>query len=171
MSNRANRSFEIITRDDLKHLGQLALSNFADFFARNPHHAYLGRLRLICLLQTAAKHYVEPDQCRKPDQRCGGVNDFDVCGFFQAVPGQHLFPRRKCKLDFGPSKFGRHPKEGKRIEGRRVDVVWRDIVMEPPETPIDSVRRHLRSASSRSSAHFWAANPSWCSGRRSISVR
>jgi hypothetical protein len=26
------------------------------------------------------------DQCRKPDQRRGGVNDFDVCGFFQQFP-------------------------------------------------------------------------------------
>ncbi len=38
----------------------------------------------------------------------------------KAVPGQHLFPRRKCKLDFGPSKFGRHPKKAKASRA----VVW-----------------------------------------------
>ncbi len=104
---------------------QLALSNFEKFFTWNPTHPYVGRLRLICLLQTAAKRYVEPDQ-GTPDRGEGGVNDFDVCGFFQTVPGRHVYPRRKVSVDFGPSKFGHHP-EDEGFTGRRVDVMWRDI--------------------------------------------
>jgi hypothetical protein len=116
MSNRANRSFENITPDDLKHLSQLALNNFEDFFRRNPKHPYVGRMRLICLLQTAAKHYVEPDQGNSKSRK-GGVNDFDVCGIFEAIPNRHLFARRKCQLDFGPSKFGRNPDDDNDSKG------------------------------------------------------
>jgi hypothetical protein len=159
MSNRANRSFEIITHDDLKRLGQLALSNFEDFFRRNPGHRYMGRLRLICLLQTAAKHFVEPDKCLEPNQRTGGVNDFDVCGFFQAMP-KSLYAQRKCQLDFGPSKFSRNPDDGKHFRGRRVDVMWRSIEMKPPETPIESLQRYLRDARPNSSAGgYWRKKP------------
>jgi hypothetical protein len=159
VSDRANRSFEIITRDDLERLGQLALSNFDDFFRRNPDHPYLARLRLICLLQTAAKHYVEPDHCRKPNQRCGGVNDFDVCGFFDAVASRRLYSRRKCQLDFGSSKFGRNPDDGERFNGRRVDVMWRSIKVESAETPIQAMQRYLQNASPNSSAGHWKAKP------------
>jgi hypothetical protein len=159
MSNRANRSFAVITADDLKHLAQLALSNFDDFFTRNPSHPYLRRLRLICLLQTAAKHFVEPDKCLEPNQRWGGVNDFDVCGFFQAIPGRFLYPQRKCTMDFGPSKFGHHP-EDEGFTGRRVDVMWRSIKMQPSETPIESVQRYLRNAPPKSSAgRYWTVKP------------
>jgi hypothetical protein len=112
MSDRAGRSFEKITRSDLERLSQLALINFEEFFACNPDHPYVGRLRLICLLQTAAKHYVEPDRCVTSDQKAGGVNDFDVCGFFETMPGRHLYAQRKVNLDFRPSRFGRHPKDG-----------------------------------------------------------
>jgi hypothetical protein len=159
MSDFANRSFERITRDDLMRLAQLASVNFKDFFARNLGHAYSGQLRLICLIQSAAKHYVDPDQCVEPDQKRGGVNDFDVCGFFQAIPGQHLFAQRRCKLDFGLSKFGRNPEEGEHFKGRRVDVLWRSINMQASEAPIESVQRHLRDAHPKSSAKFWAAKP------------
>ena len=158
MSDYANRSFERITPDDLGRIGQLALSDFEDFFARNPKHPYNGQLRLICLLQTAAKHYVNPDKCIEPDQRSGGVNDFDVCGFFQAIPRRRLFAQRKTQLDFGPSKFGRNPNEGERFKGRRVDVMWRSIDIFNSETPIESVQRYLEEARTRSFA-YWAAKP------------
>jgi hypothetical protein len=140
MSDRANRSFEKITRNDLKHLCRLAFSNFEDFFKRNPEHPYHGRLRLIYLLQTAAKHYIEPDQCRSPHQTEGGVNDFDICGFFETMVGRHLYPQRKCNVDFGPSKFGRNSDDGERFEGRRVDVMWRDIPREATESPASARR-------------------------------
>jgi hypothetical protein len=158
MSNRANRSFEKITPDDLKHLSQLALNNFEDFFRRNPKHPYVGRMRLICLLQTAAKHYVEPDQGNSKSRK-GGVNDFDVCGIFEAIPNRHLFARRKCQLDFGPSKFGRNPDDDERFKGRRVDVVWRSIKFEPLESAIHALQRYLQKALLRSSPGLWRAKP------------
>jgi hypothetical protein len=159
MSDSKNRSFERITLDDLARLAQLALGNFEGFFARNPKHPYNGKLRLICLLQTAAKHYVDPDKCIEAEQRWGGVNDFDVCGFFQAVPGRPLFAQRKCALDFGPSRFGRNPNEGERFEGRRVDVMWRSIDVRMSESPIESVQRYLRDGPIGSSAGYWVVKP------------
>ncbi len=159
MSDRANRSFEIITADDLKRLGQLALSNFEDFFRRNPKHPYVERLRLICLLQTAAKHYVEPDQ-GNPASTKGGVNDFDVCGFFEALPNRHLYSQRKCNLDFGRSKFGRNPDDGERFSGRRLDVMWRDINFGSAESPIHAVQRYLQNAPPHSSSgKYWKKKP------------
>jgi hypothetical protein len=151
---------EKITLDDLKRLTHLALSNFEDFFSRNPGHDYVGRLRLICLLQTAAKHYVEPDLCTSPDQTWGGVNDFDVCGFFETVSGRHLYAQRKVNLDFGPSKFGRNPDDGEQYKGRRVDVMWRDIVINLGQTSVEAVQGYLRNARPGTSAHdHWAAKP------------
>ncbi len=158
LSHYKNRSFERITLDDLRHLAQLALSDFKAFFARNPKHPYKDQLRLICLLQTAAKHYVDPDTCIEPDQRWGGVNDFDVCGFFEAIPRRHLFARRKRQLDFGASRFGRNPVEDERFKGRRVDVMWRSIDRLKSETPIESVQRYLRDARA-GSATYWSAKP------------
>ncbi len=159
MSHSANRSFERITTGDLARLAQLASRNFEEFFARNPGHAYRKQLRLICLLQTAAKHYVDPDQCVERNQTWGGVNDFDVCGFFQAIPARPLYARRHGRLDFGPSKFGRNPDEGERYKGRRVDVLWRAIDMPSSKTPIESVQQYLRDAPPKSSAKYWAAKP------------
>jgi hypothetical protein len=158
MSARAGRSFEKITRSDLERLASLALGDFGEFFVHNPRHPYVGRLRFICLLQTAAKHYVEPDQGNAKSRR-GGVNDFDVCGFFETVPNRHLYPQRKVNFDFGSSKFGRHPEDDEKYQGRRVDVMWRDIRIKPGETPTDAVGRYLRNAAPGSSADFWAAKP------------
>jgi hypothetical protein len=135
------------------------LDDFDDFFTRYPQHPYHGQLRLICLLQTAAKHYVDPDHCLEPNQTWGGVNDFDVCGFFEAVPRRQLCPRRRSTVDFGPSKFGRNPDDGEHFKGRRVDVLWRSINMRASETPIESVQRYLRNAPANSSARLWVAKP------------
>jgi hypothetical protein len=154
MSNNANRSFERIMRNDLARLARLALSNFDDFFAIHPDHPYAGRLRLICLMQTAAKHYVSPDRCAAPNQTWGGVNDFDVCGFFESVPGRPLYARRISRMDFGPSKFGHNPDDGDCYTGRRVDVMWRSIDM--PLSPIESVQALLREERTVS-ARWWGA--------------
>jgi hypothetical protein len=154
MSASADRSFESITRDDLSQLAQLALSCFEDFFACNPEHPYRGRLRLICLVQGGAKHYVDPDLQIEPNQRWGGVNDFDVCGFFQAVPGRSLFARRRCELDFSPDSGG-----SGRFKGRRVDAMWRSLDVQVSEAPIEAVQRYLRCSRPNTSARYWAGRP------------
>jgi hypothetical protein len=160
LSDSPHRSFERITRDDLARLARLALADLDDLFNRKPHlRTHAGQLRLICLIQSAAKHYVDPDRLVEPEQRWGGVNDFDLCAFFEAVPG-HPFPsRRTGKQDFGSSKFGRDPTENERFKGRRVDVFGRSISMPASETSIEAVQRYLRDAPPKSSAKYWAAKP------------
>jgi hypothetical protein len=98
---------------------------------------YADRLRLICLCQGAARHYIHGDR---------GIADFDLWGFFQEVRG-HPFPyRRRGERDFGPSKFGRNPGDSDTYKGRRVDVIGRSISMPKNETPIEAVQSYLRHA-------------------------
>jgi hypothetical protein len=159
MSDAGNRSFELIHRDDLEHLARLAIEDFNQFFEKNPGHPYEGRLELVCLLQGAAKHFVEPDKMVEADQTWGGVNDFDVCGFFYKVEGRPLSARRRHELDFGPSKFGRNPDESERFRGRRVDIMWRAVESSGSEDAIGAVLRWLENGGPDSSAKCWLERP------------
>jgi len=142
MSTSPHRSFELVAINDLARLAQITLAHFDDLFTRSEYsQPYKERLRLLCLCQGAARHYVHGD--------CG-VDDFDMWGFFEAIP-DHPFPyRRKGTRDFGASKFGRNPDNGPHFEGRRVDVIGRSIPMPPTETPIQSVQHYLREGMSES---------------------
>ncbi len=144
MSNSPHRSFARITPDDLARLAQIALDDFADLCQRQEYsRQYTDRLRLICLCQGAARHYVHHDR---------GVWDFDLWGFFEEVRG-HPFPyRRRGEHDFGPSKFGRDPDNGNAFKGRKVDVIGRSIRMPKNETPIEAVQRYLREARTKSAS-------------------
>jgi len=137
---------ERITRADLKHLAQIAFDDFGALCLRNKYtHPYKSRLHLICLCQGAAQHFVHGDR---------GVQDFDLWGFFDAIP-DHPFPyRRRGKCDFGPSKFGRNPDDGKEFAGRRVDVIGRSISMPKSQTPIESVERYLTDAATESASRL-----------------
>ena len=119
MSTSPHRSFERITRDDLVRLVELALQDFEQLYARSEYsRPYKARLRLICLCQGSARHFLHGDR---------GVQDFDMWGFFEEIP-RHPFPyRRRGTRDFGPSKFGRNPDDGPEFVGRRVDVIGRSI--------------------------------------------
>lgn len=152
MSNSRYRSFEKITRADLRRLSMLAHADFDTFFRRHERwRRYSDRLILICLCQGAARHYVEPNRVVTSDRE-GGVNDFDVWGFFRDRPNDRPFPpRRHGFQDFGPSKFGRNPNDKPRFTGRRVDVLGRSISMLRSETPIQSVQRYLREGRTESS--------------------
>ena len=132
MSNSPRRSFARITPNDLARLAQIALDDFADLCQRKEYcRRYADRLRLICLCQGAARHYVHHDR---------GVWDFDLWGFFERSPV------------IGPSKFGRDPDNGNAFKGRKVDVIGRSIRMPKNETPIESVPRYLREARTRSAS-------------------
>lgn len=111
-------------------------ADFDDLCRRREYsRPYADRLRLLCLCQGAARHYVHGDR---------GVQDFDLWGFFEAIP-DHKFPhRRRGTHDFGTSKFGRNPDDGDSFKGRRVDVMGRSISIAKNETPIESVQRYLR---------------------------
>jgi hypothetical protein len=143
VSNSPHRSFERITPNDLARLGQIAVDDFADLCQRKEYcRPYANRLRLICLCQGAARHYVHHDH---------GVWDFDLWGFFEEVPG-HPFPyRRRGEHDFGPSKFGRDLDDDA-FEGRKVDVIGRSIRMPKNGTPIEAVQHYLREARTRSAS-------------------
>jgi hypothetical protein len=150
MSGSPHRSFERITLDDLHRLSQIARADFDDLFQRQKYsRPYADRLRLICLCQGAARHYVHGDR---------GVQDFDLWGFFEEIPGHRFPPRRRGTRDFGPSRFGRNPDDGDGFKGRRVDVLGRSIGMPKNETPIESVQSWLRKAHSES-ARLLAKRP------------
>jgi hypothetical protein len=144
VSNSPNRSFARITRKDLARLSQIAFDDLADLCRRQRYsRRYADRLRLICLCQGAARHYVHHDR---------GVQDFDLWGFFEEVRG-HPFPyRRGGKRDFGPSKFGRNPDDGDAFKGRRVDAIGRSIRMPKNETPIEAVQHYLGGARTKSAS-------------------
>ena len=154
MSKSANRSFERITDIDLRRLSALAAADFDDLFRRNARwRPYRRRLLLLCLCQGAALHYASPRRGTAAD-RIGGVNDFDVWGFFADWPNGRPFPpRRHGFQDFGPSKFGRSPKDKPRFRGRRVDVLGRSIQKRPRESPIAALRRYLETRRTES-AHL-----------------
>jgi hypothetical protein len=151
MSNSANRSFERITAGDLRRLSTLALADSGGLFQRYERwRPYRSRLMLICLCQGAAVHYVTPQKGAASD-RSGGVNDFDVWGFFRDRTNDRPFPfRRHGRQDFGPSKFGRNPNEEARFTGRRVDVLGRSIEKRCSEAPIEAVRRYLQISNTQS---------------------
>jgi hypothetical protein len=159
MSKSANRSFKKITRADLRWLSTLALADFGSLFRRYERwRLYEGRLMLICLCQGAALHYIAPRGGVATDRK-GGVNDFDVWGFFHDRPNHRPFPPRRHGLqDFGPSRFGRNPHDKPRFTGRRVDVLGRSIEKLRSETAFQSLHRYLRQGRTESARRL-AARP------------
>ncbi len=143
-------SLERITKIDLRRLATLALEYFDDLFERRPYPSgrFRGRLLLVALCQGAALHYVDGRH---------GVKDFDVWGFFKALPNVSFPPRGHGRRDFGPSRFGRHPDD--HYEGRHVDILGRSIDVGLREDPIEAVRRWLANGLRGSSAWHLAQRP------------
>lgn len=138
MITPAERSYAPITKSDVKKLAALAVADLNSFFKRNPVTARRYKKRLIALAfcQGAAQHYVRPGR---------GVKDFDVWAFFASGPKRPFPYRRRGSMDFGTSKFGRHPKDVG-YEGRGVDVLGRDIPVARGETPTSAIRRYLQTS-------------------------
>lgn len=144
-------SLERITKTDLRRLGALTLDYFNDLFARKPYPSgrFRSRLLLLALCQGAALHYVD---------RSHGVKDFDVWGFFRALPDVSFPPRGHGRRDFGRSRFGRHP-DNDHYEGRRVDILGRSIDVGRGDDAIGAVRRWLANGRPGSSAWHLAKRP------------
>ena len=132
------RSFERITRSDLKKLARIARSEHEEFFGRHPEWAMLYRKRLLCvaLCKDAALHFVNGST---------GVDEFDVWTFY-AEHSEAPFPfQQLSKVDFGKSKFGRDAAIPDAYLGRRIELRGRSLDCKPGDDPIDVLQRYLRS--------------------------
>ena len=115
-----------------------------DFFARYPIWEKLYSNRIICvaLCQGAALHYIDGKN---------GVKDFDVWTFFSEHPSGRPFPyRRMGHLDFGESKFGRHPDDLK-FKGRCVDLIGRSIKAPVNTDPVKTLHEYLKKGNTKTS--------------------
>ena len=58
--------------------------------------------------------------------------------------------------DFGPSKFGRYPRDAPRYSGRRVDLLGRSLRVEPGADLTEAIRRYLTVRRTRSAKELAA---------------
>src|SRR3546814_7158521 len=94
-----SRSYEPLTKADLKRLGEIAADDRAYLFRRKPEtaHLYGDRLFAVALCQGGALHYLDGKN---------GIKDLDVWSFFKPNPKRQFPYRRRAELDFGNPKFG-----------------------------------------------------------------
>ena len=140
------RSYANITKRDLRRLAQIALADRADFLDRNPRYRSIcddGHLLCIALCQGAALHYLDG---------CNGIKDFDVWVFYRRAGADEFPPRRpRSPIDFGDDKFGCTPgAKYAALVGRQVNLMGRSIDARQGEPPIETVRRYLRGAGTKS---------------------
>jgi hypothetical protein len=140
----SERSYERITKADLRRLDRLARADLHLLFSRLPEtgRRYRHRLFAIALCQGAALHYVNGKN---------GVKDFDVWCFFRANRARPFPYRRNGTADFGNPKFGQSPGCGHFI-GRRVDILGRSLDVPRSVAPAMALRSYLnegRTASAR----------------------
>ncbi len=140
----SKRSFEKITKNDLKRLSKIAREDREIFFSRYLKWKKLYEKRIICvaLCQGAALHYVNGKN---------GVKDFDVWTFYAEHPSGEKFPyRRHGYGDFGKSKFGRYPYDRDVFVGRCVDLFGRSIKCSLKAEPIKTLHDYLRKLRTKS---------------------
>lgn len=132
------RSYERITRTDLKKLVRIARSERLEFFDRHPEWALLYRKRLVCLAlcHDAALHFVNGST---------GIDVFDIWAFY-AEHAEAPFPFQQLgKADFGWSKFGRDAANPDAYQGRRIELRGRSLDCKPGDDPIEVLQRYLRA--------------------------
>jgi hypothetical protein len=129
------RSYERITRRDLRKLVEIARADREAFFARpSKSRAFRHRVVATALCQGAALHYINGTN---------GIKDFDVFTFFAALRGKNFPSRRKVQIDFGPSKFGRWEHGKRPFEGRHVDLMWRALRVGRNPDAMEAVRAYV----------------------------
>jgi len=136
------RSYELLTRRDLKRLGEIAAEDRADLFRRKPEtgRLYADRLIAVALCQGGALHYLDGEN---------GIKDLDVWSFFRPNPERQFPFRRRAQLDFGDPKFGTS-EDKPRFVGCRVDHIGRAIPDTDYSDPVAVLRRYLRARSTDS---------------------
>lgn len=145
----SERSLAPVDASDLVRLAGIAADAEAGLFARHPQGAgrYAGLLLCRALCQGAALHYLDGKN---------GVKDFDVWSFYAAL-GDGPFPYRwRGTADYGPSKFGRYPRDSPSFTGRRVDLLGRSLDAPPGAEPAAVVRAWLSSARTESARRLAA---------------
>ncbi len=138
-----SRSYERITKADLRRLARIAQENRDDFFSRHPEFALLYRKRLLCaaLADDAALHYMNG---------LTGFTEFSVWSFY-AEHAEAPFPFQLVEhADYGLSKFRRAPDAPEGYTGRRVALHGRSIDAAPDDDPLAALQRYLRAGSTPS---------------------
>ncbi len=134
------RSPELTTDKDLRKILTLAQGDIESFFNRNPlYKPYSGKECLIALGQGGALHYID---------KKNGVKDFDVWFFYPAIGGIVLPYRRRGVVDFGESKFGRHP-DDEGFKGRKIDVMMRSDLHFNNGQPEKCIQSYLTDCKSK----------------------
>ena len=85
-----------------------------------------------------------------------GVKDFDVWSFYAQYDDWPFPARWRGTRDFGPSKFGRYPRDAPRYSGRRVDLLGRSLRVEPGADLTEAIRRYLTVRRTRSAKELAA---------------
>jgi hypothetical protein len=136
------KSYERITRNDLRRLLSIARQEREDFFSRHKEYAILYRKRVLCaaLCDGAALHFTNGQT---------GVRTFDVFTFYAEHP-EASFPHwHEERYDFGPGrKFGRLPDAPQSFRGRPVNLAGRSIDASPADDPIEALQYYLRRGAS-----------------------
>lgn len=134
----SDRSFEPITKADLKRLARIARDDREDFFGRHPEWAMLYRKRMVCvaLCADAAMHFLNGST---------GIDQFDVWTFYAEHPEAPFPVQQSSKADFGKSKFGRDTTNPGAYEGRRIELKARSLDCKPGDEPVEVLQRYLRA--------------------------
>jgi hypothetical protein len=151
-SRRTRRSHAEFTPEHLDRLSSIALADH-DYFTRPAGRPEFADRRLaVVLAQGGALHYL---------YGAGGVKDLDVWTFYAALPGVRFPAKRHRHVDFGPSEFGRQRydfagitsaaelarlRRWDQFEGRRVDLLMRDLPVGPGAAPrevVEAIRKWL----------------------------
>lgn len=146
MAGTTERSFERITRADLRRLGEIAAADRESLFRRRPETGRLYRDRLlgVALCQGAALHFVNGTN---------GVKDFDVWSFYVQHPERPFPYRRNGTADFGHPKFGASP-GCEHFVGRRVDLLGRSLRLLGAPEPVSAIRSWLAEARTDSAMYL-----------------
>lgn len=140
------RTFELLTKQHLDRLANLAALDHEAFTRPAGRPEYRQRRVLTVLAQGAACHYLDCVFGHDLGSRTG-VKDLDVWTFYAAIPGT-AFPggRRETHADFGPSSLGRQSydlaeartareralwRRWSAYQGRRVDFLMRALTVQP----------------------------------------
>ena len=138
-----NRSFERITKTDLKKLARIVRAEREDFFGRHREWAILYRKRVVgaALCEGAALHYLNGTT---------GVDGFNVWTFYAEHPEAPFPFQHISRLDFGKSRFGQDPVSPEAYQGRRVELQGRSLDCKPGDDPIEVLQNYLKAGATPS---------------------